>query len=70
VHNSYYPYSRRLAGLAQPVLKKTISEKLGIPVLFLEGDLYDSRNCSAEQLRTRVESFAEMLKIAKAGKRA
>jgi hypothetical protein len=67
---SCYPYSCRLAGLAQPVLKKTISEKLGIPVLILEGDLYDSRNYSAEQLRTRVESFAEMLKMAKAAKRA
>jgi hypothetical protein len=33
-------------------------------VLVLEGDLYDSRNYRAEQLRTRVESFAEMLKMA------
>ena len=46
------------------MLKKTISEKPGIPVLVLEGDLYDSRNYSAEQLRTRVESFARMLKMA------
>jgi len=49
---------------------KTISEKLGIPVLVLEGDLCDSRNYSAEQLRARVESFAEMLKMAKAAKGA
>jgi benzoyl-CoA reductase/2-hydroxyglutaryl-CoA dehydratase subunit BcrC/BadD/HgdB len=70
VHNSCYLYSCRLAGLAQPVLKKTISERLGIPVLVLEGDLYDSRNYSAEQLRTRVESFVGMLKMAKAAKRA
>jgi len=39
-------------------------------VLVLEGDLCDSRNYSAEQLRARVESFAEMLKMAKAAKGA
>jgi len=39
-------------------------------VLVLEGALCDSRNYSAEQLRARVESFAEMLKIAKAARRA
>ena len=37
-------------------------------MLVLEGDLCDSRNYSAEQLRARVESFAEMLKMAKAAK--
>jgi hypothetical protein len=49
--------------------KKTISGKLGIPVLVLEGDLYDSRNYSAEQLGTRVESFAGMLKMARVARR-
>ena len=37
----------------------------GIPILTIEFDLYDSRDYSAQQLRTRVETFAEMLKAEK-----
>jgi hypothetical protein len=37
---------------------------------FWRWGLYDGRNYSAEQIRTRVESFAEMLKLAKAARRA
>ena len=46
--------------------RKYIEEQLGIPVLVLEGDLYDTRTYSAEQLRTRVETFAEIVKARKA----
>jgi hypothetical protein len=42
--------------------KKEIKERLAIPVLVLEGDSYDTRNYSAGQLRTRIETFAELLK--------
>ena len=41
-------------------------EKLGVPVLTLEYDMYDTRDLSAESFRTRVETFAEMLRERKA----
>jgi benzoyl-CoA reductase/2-hydroxyglutaryl-CoA dehydratase subunit BcrC/BadD/HgdB len=50
--------------------KKAIEKELGVPVLVLEGDCYDTRNYSASQLRTRVETFAELLRSAKAAKAA
>ena len=50
------------------MIKKSIESDLGIPVLALEGDLYDTRDYSAQQLRTRVETFAEMLKAKKAAR--
>ncbi|MFC2016187.1 2-hydroxyacyl-CoA dehydratase [Chloroflexota bacterium] len=45
---------------------KIAAEKTGIPHLQLEVDLFDSRNYSAEALRTRVETFADMLRDRKA----
>jgi len=39
------------------ITKRTIEKELGIPVLVLEGDCYDTRNYSAGQLRTRVETL-------------
>jgi benzoyl-CoA reductase/2-hydroxyglutaryl-CoA dehydratase subunit BcrC/BadD/HgdB len=44
------------------MVKKQIEEQFGIPVMVMEGDIYDSRNYTAEQMRTRVETFAEMLR--------
>jgi len=54
--------------LAQPshFLKKWIEENLGIPTLSLEADNYDSRAYSAEALKTKVETFAEILRARKA----
>ena len=48
-----------LAGLVVTVL---VVIQFGIPVMVMEGEIYDSRNYSAEQMRTRVETFAEMLR--------
>jgi hypothetical protein len=45
---------------------KLAAEKTGIPHLPLEIDLYDTRNYSAEALRTKVETFADMLRARKA----
>ena len=58
--------------LAQPshFLKKWVEENLRIPTLSLETDNYDSRSYSAEALRTRVETFAEILRAKKASVRA
>ena len=47
-----------------------IEDELGIPALLLEMDTFDNRNYSAETLRTRIETFAEMLRAAKAVKGA
>lgn len=62
-----YPFSCR-AIIMTPLITKKIMEKEGIPVLVLECDYYDSRDYSAQQLRTRVETFAEMLKARKAAR--
>lgn len=64
----FYPYSCREWVPTVMMTKKTIERELGIPVLVLEGDAYDTRNYNAGQLRTRVETFAELLRAAKAAK--
>ncbi|MFH1625374.1 MAG: 2-hydroxyacyl-CoA dehydratase family protein [Pseudomonadota bacterium] len=61
-----YPYSCRPWTITPLMVKKTIKERLGIPCLVLEGDVYDTRNYSAGQMRTRIETFAELLKMRKA----
>ena len=51
--------------------KKYVQKELnGIPYMVVEGDSFDSRNYSAGQMRTRIESFAEVLKMNKAAKQA
>jgi benzoyl-CoA reductase/2-hydroxyglutaryl-CoA dehydratase subunit BcrC/BadD/HgdB len=54
--------------LAQPshLLPKFVQETTGVPVLSLEMDYFDSRTYSAGALRTRVETFAEMLRARRA----
>jgi len=61
-----FQFSCRPLALASHYLKKWIEEQVGIPVLSLEMDYYDSRSYSAAALRTRVEAFAEMLRVRKA----
>lgn len=51
--------------------KKFVQEKLqGMPYILLEGDIFDTRNYSAGQIKTRLESFAEMLMMNKSGQNA
>jgi benzoyl-CoA reductase/2-hydroxyglutaryl-CoA dehydratase subunit BcrC/BadD/HgdB len=59
-----YSHAVSCKGYTIPALmiKKEIEAQCGIPVMVMEGDIYDSRNYSAEQMRTRVETFAEMLR--------
>ena len=57
--------SRRDA-LYSPIQKEYLEEKVGLPVLSLETDNFDSRTCSAASMRTEVETFANMLKAKKA----
>jgi len=65
-----YPFSCRPLTISALIVKKVIEEELNIPVLVLEGDWWDTRDYSAEALRTRVETFAEMLRMNKAAKAA
>ncbi len=49
------------------MVRDGVKKELGnIPILILETDLFDPRYYTAEQSRTRIESFAEMAKTAKA----
>jgi len=63
---NFYHFSCRAYGITPLIIKKAIEEDPGVPVLSLEGDLWDTRNYSAEALRTRVETFAAMLQANKA----
>ena len=60
-----YPYNCRPTATSSHISKKYLEEKTGLPVLALEVDLFDSRAYSAASLRTKVETFAEMLKAKK-----
>jgi hypothetical protein len=61
-----YIYNCRPIALSSHLAKQFVEEETGVPVLSLEMDMYDSRAYSAEALRTRVETFAEMLRARKA----
>jgi len=61
-----YLFHCRPLSLPSHLLKHFIEKETGIPVLSLEFDLADSRSYSAEALRTRVETFADMLRAKKA----
>lgn len=43
------------------LLKQFVEKETGIPILSIEMDMYDSMIYSAAALRTRVETFADML---------
>jgi benzoyl-CoA reductase/2-hydroxyglutaryl-CoA dehydratase subunit BcrC/BadD/HgdB len=64
-----YLFNCRPLAQTSHFLKKWVEENTGIPTLSLEIDNYDSRSYSAAALRTRVETFAEMLRAKKASVR-
>ncbi|MBW1669123.1 MAG: 2-hydroxyacyl-CoA dehydratase [Deltaproteobacteria bacterium] len=61
-----YQYNCRPMALGSHLFKQFIEEETGIPTLSLEMDYYESRTYGAEALRTKVETFAEMLRARKA----
>jgi len=65
-----YLYHCRPLAQSSHFLKKWVEETTGLPTLSLEMDIYDSRNYSAAALRTRVETFAEMLRARRSSARA
>jgi len=62
-----YLYNCRPVATISHIQKKYLEETTGLPVLSLEIDNFDSRAYSADALRTKVETFAEMLKARKNG---
>jgi benzoyl-CoA reductase/2-hydroxyglutaryl-CoA dehydratase subunit BcrC/BadD/HgdB len=61
-----YQYNCRPMALGSHLFKQLIEEETGIPTLSLEMDLYESRSYGEEALRTKVETFSEILKSKKA----
>lgn len=61
----FVPYNCRPMSYPAVMAKELIVNELGIPAMLLEGDWYDNRDYSAQALRTRVETFAGMLKSAR-----
>jgi len=61
-----YIFNCRPLAILSHLLKQYIEKEYGIPVLALEMDMYDSRSYSASALRTRVETFAELMRSNKA----
>jgi benzoyl-CoA reductase/2-hydroxyglutaryl-CoA dehydratase subunit BcrC/BadD/HgdB len=55
-------YSCRQYSIFPIKAKEVIEEELGVPVLLLEGDYCDFRSYTSQQMRTRLETFAEMVK--------
>ena len=62
-----YGFSCRVFAITGLIFKRAIEEDPGIPVLSLEADWFDNRTYSTEALRTRVETFAQLLAARKAG---
>ncbi|MDO8490962.1 MAG: 2-hydroxyacyl-CoA dehydratase family protein [Dehalococcoidia bacterium] len=58
----FYHYACRTLATDALMVKHFVEQETGLPVLVLEGDVYDPRYYTSGQLRTRVEAFAEMLK--------
>lgn len=63
-----FHYSCRYFAGDPLILKDAVHKATGVPVMVLEADLYDPRFYTAEQMRTRIEAFAEMVKASKAVK--
>ena len=60
-----YPYSCRMCAITPIMKKKGIQDQCGIPAMVLEADVYDTRQYSPASMRTRVEAFAELLRMKK-----
>jgi hypothetical protein len=63
-----YTFNCRPMAQTSHFAKKWLEDTTGLPVLSLEVDYYDSRFYGTGALRTRVETFAQMLKSKKIGR--
>ena len=55
----------KVIGTDSLMIKKALKKELDVPIVVVEGDIYDARFYNRQQIRTRVESFSEMLKTRK-----
>ena len=55
----------KVIGTDSLMIKRALKKELQAPVIVLDGDMYDARLYNRQQIRTRVEGFAEMLKTRK-----
>jgi len=55
----------KVIGTDSLMIKKELKKELNVPIVVVEGDIYDSRFYNRQQIRTRVESFSEMLRTRK-----
>jgi benzoyl-CoA reductase/2-hydroxyglutaryl-CoA dehydratase subunit BcrC/BadD/HgdB len=55
----------KVIGTDSLMVRNALKKELKAPIVVLEGDIYDARFYNRQQMRTRVESFAEMLKTRK-----
>ena len=60
-------YSCRQYSIIPLKAKELIEKELGIPVLLLEGDYCDFRSRNTDQMRIKLETFAEIVKSTKTG---
>lgn len=65
IHFCHWGCKQSSGGVMQ--LKQTMKEK-SIPMLILDGDCMDRRNCHDGQLKTRLEAFLEILKNTEANR--
>ncbi|WPC43764.1 2-hydroxyacyl-CoA dehydratase family protein [Clostridium sp. JS66] len=65
IHFCHWGCKQSSGGVMQ--LKQTMKEK-SIPMLILDGDCMDRRNCHDGQLKTRLEAFLEILKNTEASR--
>jgi benzoyl-CoA reductase/2-hydroxyglutaryl-CoA dehydratase subunit BcrC/BadD/HgdB len=59
----WYHYSCRQYSILSLKAKEVIENELGIPVLLLEGDYCDFRSRTIDQMITKLETFAEMVRL-------
>lgn len=65
----YWMYNCRVQAALNPIaLRKWITEELELPMLILEGDFHSTHEYSGEAARTRIETFAEVVKAHKAAR--
>ncbi len=61
-----YLFNCRPVASTSHLLKQYVESETGTPVLSLEMDIYDSRYYTPSSMRTRIETFADILRMRKA----
>ena len=51
----------RWMGAQHKMLAQMLNEKAGVPVYYIEGDVWDDREYSEEAMKTRIESLCQII---------